>query len=90
MPLKRCSENKESGWKWGDSGKCYTGRDAKKKAIKQGVAIEGAKKFQQMASSFEEPMNQDDIESVIEFMCEEKYNSALIAATSVALRNILQ
>ncbi len=90
MPLKRCSENKESGWKWGDSGKCYTGRDAKKKAIKQGVAIEGPKKFQQMASSFEEPMNQDDIESVIEFMCEEKYNSALIAATSVALRNILQ
>ena len=90
MPLKRCSENKESGWKWGDSGKCYTGRDAKKKAIKQGVAIEGPKKFQHMASSFEEPMNQDDIESVIEFMCEEKYNSALIAATSVALRNILQ
>ena len=90
MPLKRCSENKESGWKWGDSGKCYTGRDAKKKAIKQGVAIEGPKKFQQMASSFEEPMNQDDIESVIELMCEEKYNSALIAATSVALRNILQ
>ena len=90
MPLKRCSENKESGWKWGDSGKCYTGRDAKKKAIKQGVAIEGPKKFQQMASSFEEPMNQADIESVIEFMCEEKYNSALIAATSVALRNILQ
>ena len=90
MPLKRCSENKESGWKWGDSGKCYTGRDAKKKAIKQGVAIEGPKKFQQMASSFEEPMNQDDIESVIEFMCEEKYKSALIAATSVALRNILQ
>jgi len=90
MPLKRCSENKESGWKWGDSGKCYTGRDAKKKAIKQGVAIEGPKKFQQMASSFEEPMNQDDIESVIEFMCDEKYNSALIAATSVALRNILQ
>ena len=90
MPLKRCSESKESGWKWGDSGKCYTGRDAKKKAIKQGVAIEGPKKFQQMASSFEEPMNQDDIESVIEFMYEEKYNSALIAATSVALRNILQ
>jgi len=90
MPLKRCSENKESGWKWGDSGKCYTGRDAKKKAIKQGVAIEGPKKFQQMASSFEEPMNQNDIESVIEFMYEEKYNSALIAATSVALRNILQ
>ena len=45
MPLKRCSENNKSGWKWGDQGKCYTGEDAKKKALKQGVAIEGPKKF---------------------------------------------
>ena len=45
MPLKRCSENNQSGWKWGDSGKCYTGPDAKKKAIKQGIRIEGPKKF---------------------------------------------
>ena len=49
MPLKRCSENNESGWKWGDQGKCYTGKDAKKKALKQGVAIEGSKKFSEMA-----------------------------------------
>jgi hypothetical protein len=88
MPLKRCSENKDSGWKWGDAGKCYTGRDAKKKAIKQGVAIEGPRKFQQMASSFEEPMNKDEINSAIEFMCEENYSPTLIAATSIALKNI--
>ena len=49
MPLKSCSENNESGWKWGDQGKCYTGKDAKKKALKQGVAIEGPKKFSEMA-----------------------------------------
>ena len=44
MPLQRC-EDGGKGWRWGDKGKCYTGPGAKKKAIKQGVAIEGPKKF---------------------------------------------
>jgi hypothetical protein len=39
MPLKRCQKDGKSGWKWGDSGKCYTGEGGKKKAIAQGVAI---------------------------------------------------
>lgn len=43
MPLKRCSSNGQSGWKWGDSGKCYVGPDAKAKAVAQGVAIGGGK-----------------------------------------------
>lgn len=38
MPLKRCGAD-GSGWKFGDSGKCYTGPDAKAKAIAQGVAM---------------------------------------------------
>ncbi len=50
MPLKRCTENGKSGWKWGNSGKCYTGKDAKKKAIKQGIAIEGPDKFKEKAA----------------------------------------
>lgn len=37
MPLKRCSKDGESGWQYGD-GACYTGPDAKKKAVKQGLA----------------------------------------------------
>jgi hypothetical protein len=41
MPAKECLINGKSGWKWGDKGKCYTGPDAKKKAIAQGIAIEG-------------------------------------------------
>jgi len=41
MPLKKCADNDKSGWKWGDEGKCYVGPDGKKKAIKQGIAIEG-------------------------------------------------
>lgn len=45
MPLQKCSSNNKQGWRWGDKGKCYTGPGAKKKAIKQGVAIEGPEKF---------------------------------------------
>jgi len=40
MPVKNCSINGNEGYKWGDNGKCYTGPDAKEKAIAQGVAIE--------------------------------------------------
>lgn len=43
MPLKQCQIGGKSGWKWGDEGKCYTGPDAKKDAIKQGIAVEGDK-----------------------------------------------
>ena len=39
MPLKECQIDGKKGWKWGDSGKCYTGPDAKKKAIAQAIAI---------------------------------------------------
>jgi hypothetical protein len=47
MPLKRCSSDSKPGWKWGDSGKCYTytkGSDAsekkaKRKALNQGIAM---------------------------------------------------
>lgn len=43
MPLNRCSitedGKKKNGWRWGSSGVCYTGDGAKKKALKQGLAI---------------------------------------------------
>lgn len=44
MPLKRCEAGGKAGWKWGDHGRCYTGRGAKEKAIKQAVAINMDKK----------------------------------------------
>lgn len=43
MPVKKCQINGKSGYKWGDEGKCYTGPNAKKKAIAQGIAIEKEK-----------------------------------------------
>jgi hypothetical protein len=39
MPVKKCQSKGKTGWKYGDTGKCYTGKDAKKKAIKQGLAV---------------------------------------------------
>ena len=66
MPLKKCSENGKSGWKWGDEGKCYSGSDGKKKAIKQGIAIEGPQKFTEMAKMHEFPLTDGDIEYALE------------------------
>lgn len=51
MPLKNCSENGKNGWKWGDQGKCYIGKDAKKQAIRQGISIEGPEKFAKIMKS---------------------------------------
>lgn len=46
MPVKSCQINNEPGYKWGDQGKCYahdgseeSKKEAKKKAVAQGVAI---------------------------------------------------
>jgi hypothetical protein len=64
MPLKKCSENKKSGWKWGDSGRCYLGPDGKKKAIKQGVAIEGPDKFSKKVKAGEIELTEKDYEIV--------------------------
>lgn len=42
MPIKDCKVDGKSGKKWGDSGKCYTGPDAEKKAQKQAQAAYAA------------------------------------------------
>jgi hypothetical protein len=42
MPCKPCKRKGKSGWKWGDSGYCYTGSGAKAKALKQGRAIKAS------------------------------------------------
>lgn len=64
MPLKKCSVNNKDGYKWGDSGKCYTGPEGKKQAIKQGLAIEGPEKFSQKVKSGELTLNEKDYEIV--------------------------
>lgn len=43
MPIMRCQKNGKSGFKYGESGACYTGPGAREKAKKQGQAIEISK-----------------------------------------------
>jgi len=42
MPVRRCTKGGKSGKKWGKSGKCYIGKGAKSKALKQGRAIKAS------------------------------------------------
>jgi len=62
MPLKKCTKDGASGWKWGDSGHCYTGPDAKNKALKQGRAIESNKskstRMEELLRSISETLSQ--------------------------------
>ena len=81
MPLKRCSDNNNNGWKWGDQCKCYTGPDGKKKAIKQGIVIEGPDKFREKASLLEEPFSEPEIKAAAYAMHAEKYS--IIEAASI-------
>lgn len=50
MPLKQCEKDGKFGYSWGN-GPCLIGKDAKKKAIKMGLAIEGPEKFKQIMKS---------------------------------------
>ena len=58
MPVKKCTENGKNGFKWGDSGKCYTYTEgnaaskkrAKDKAIQQGRAIQVNKTLEVLES----------------------------------------
>ena len=98
MPLKKCTIDNKSGYKWGNEGKCYTGPEGKKKAIKQGLVIEGPEKFSQKAleeiSDYEERdeveshiyLNKRDIKTVTDWMYNEGYDYGNIVATAFPLR----
>ena len=84
MPLKKCQSDDKDGWKWGKSGKCYTGPDAKKQAIKQGIAIEGPEKFSQKASEEDIYLSKEEIKSIVSHMYEKNYSlAAIVCATSL-------
>lgn len=43
MPVKKTTKGGKTAYKYGDSGKAYTGKNAKAKAAKQGRAIQASK-----------------------------------------------
>jgi len=44
MPVKKCTSKGKSGHKYGNSGKCYTGKQSRNQAGKQGAAIKISQK----------------------------------------------
>ena len=87
MPLKKCTTDNKNGYKWGNEGTCYPGPEGKKKAIKQGLAIEGPEKFSQKALEEQDEveshicLNKQDIKTVTDWMYNEGYDYGDIAAT---------
>lgn len=99
MPLKRCKKEGKTGWRWGDRGACYTGKDAKKKAIKQGIAIEGGpEKFKKVMDAERKKAKGDDeetvfptdieIEEAVQELAEEdgSYTDGIIAGVEEAIK----
>lgn len=43
MPLQKCEINGQSGWQFGNEGKCYVGENAREQALEQAKAIEASK-----------------------------------------------
>lgn len=64
MPIEKCTVNGKSGFRYGKSGKCYTGPGAGKKAAKQGIAEDGEAKFKQEMSKGVSISN-DEVETAI-------------------------
>ena len=85
MPLQKCVVDGKKGWQWGSEGKCYTGKDAKKQAVKQGIAIEGPEKFSEKAREAGVELSQKEIEVVADWMYNEGYTSTAIVARSALL-----
>ena len=81
MPLKKCTVEGKAGYQWGDTGKCYTGPEGKKKAIKQGVAVEGPEKFSQKAREHNIFLDTNDIKAVADSMYEQGYDNVAVVAT---------
>jgi hypothetical protein len=99
MPLKRCKKDGKSGWKWGDGGACYTGKNGKKLAIKQGIAIEGPDKFKKVMEAdrkkkakaadadIEAATDEEVAEALGEYLDEEgSYTDGIIAGVEAALK----
>lgn len=45
MPIVRCTAKGKSGHKFGETGKCYTGKGSKNKAEVQAKAIRASKSY---------------------------------------------
>lgn len=88
MPLKRCSSDGKTGWKYGDSGKCYVGEEGKKQAIRQGISIEGPQKFSEKMKSEGADVSDDDVAWTIAYLHDEGFHQSDILVVTANLLSI--
>jgi len=88
MPLKKCQSDNKQGYKWGDEGTCYTGPNAKQKAIKQGIAIEGPEKFSEIMKADSISLSRRDCEVISDYMIDNGYGIGSAAVMMADLNNI--
>jgi len=69
MPIKKCTENGQEGWSWGN-GKCFIGKNAKKEAIKQAIAIGKGKFPEDIDDSIKDMV--EELEKEYEDVCKNK------------------
>jgi len=65
MPLMKCTKDGKSGWKFGQSGRCYTGPNAKEQAKKQGRAIKRSQQQSQALEDFAKSSTQKEFNSLL-------------------------
>jgi hypothetical protein len=88
MPVHKCQDGGKPGYKWGKEGKCYTytpksessRKAAKKKALKQGMAVEGDK-FSQKANL---GLTEDDVHLAQEAVAEWVFEQNLSRVDKIA------
>lgn len=91
MPIQSCQENKEPGFKWGDAGKCYTynpknegaKRNARKKALAQGIAIGDIKlEGEKISFDYHETLTSDKGKEFLKKEMNDKNNIYIISASN--------
>lgn len=76
MPLQTVKKDGKTCYRWGNKGKIYCGKDGKKKAIKQGIVIEGPENFKKIMETEGASLSTEDI-VFIKNMLSDKYKLAV-------------
>jgi SPP1 gp7 family putative phage head morphogenesis protein len=87
MPIHRCSIDGRSGWKWGESGKCYVGSRGRSKALRQARAIRASGWVENVARRHARASRIDPSRTT---MLREKFRRELVGRYERVRRAVLQ
>lgn len=87
MPIHRCSIDGRSGWKWGESGKCYVGSRGRSKALRQARSIRASGWVENVARRHARASRIDPSRTT---MLREKFRRELVGRYERVRRAVLQ